>query len=80
MGNKLFFEGRKLNTKSNYSIIPFNEIGEIEFDGDYYEITVYLKRDGQTRKFRCKSKSDLDSQLESYRMYLSGDIKEKIKI
>ena len=43
-------------------------------------IEIILKRDGTNVKIKCSSEKNFNEQLESYRMYLAGDTKEKIKI
>lgn len=80
MENKLFFEGYKNGDSSKGFIVPFTSIDTIGYDTYYYNIVIILKRDGTTVKIKCSSEKNLKDQLESYRMYLSGDIKEKIKI
>jgi hypothetical protein len=80
MENKLFFEGYKNGDSSKNFIVPFDSVDIIGYDSYYHNIEIILKRDGTTVKIKCSSEKNLKDQLESYRMYLSGDIKEKIKI
>ena len=80
MGNKLFFEGYKNGDSSKGFIVPFTSIDTVGYDTYYYNIEIILKRDGTNVKIKCSSEKNFNEQLESYRMYLAGDTKEKIKI